>query len=697
MKMKITRVLVPLLILSSYPRLNAQSIPVEIRDEGNGTFTLLRGGEPYWIEGAGTSNTLRFAELAARGGNSVRTWGTDSGTGELLDSAYVHGLSVMLGLWIGRETDGFDYNDQTAVASQLEKFRQVVTAYRDHPALLAWGIGNEANAGYSNLKVWDAVNDISRMIHELDGNHPTLTVTADISQNLANTLSSRAPDLDLLGVNSYGGLSGVPGKVEGSDWKKPYIITEWGINGPWETGHTSWGAPLEPTSSEKALTFQNRYQNVIQANQGKLLGSYAFLWNSKTEGTLTWFGLFVNNETTEMTDVLQYMWTGSWPENRAPQIIRARMLDAPEQRSYILTHAAGNRVEILSDDPDGDSLRYEFLIRPETGEEGLTTLPGNTFPGIPGIISDVNGDTAGITFGNGQNNRNYRLYIFVRDGKGHVGTANLPLRTQLVDLEPDLEFMPVQDAFVRNGIHADTKFGKTNPTRLQVKYSMTEDSTMQAYLLFDLSYAPGSFSSAWLELFGEGPHPAEVQALAVGGYSWDEKELTWNSRVVPDSGPIAVNQTFGNGGQWYSWDVKDYLEEAFARNDRLITFVLQGSTVYEGGPVVFNSKEAGSDPPRLRFNSNPVGLLYPKGQRAFIRPNPAVSRINIYLPEQFQDDIYLQLFSLTGNPLRQYSATGNPVSLSIRDLPEGVYILRITGKNASKTVTLKFIKTLPRD
>jgi len=65
---------------------------------------------------------------------------------------------VMMGLEIKRERHGFDYNNADSVKAQLEYVRAEVLKYKDHPALLGWGIGNELNLGASNPKVWDAVN-----------------------------------------------------------------------------------------------------------------------------------------------------------------------------------------------------------------------------------------------------------------------------------------------------------------------------------------------------------------------------------------------------------------------------------------------------------------------------------------------------------------------------------------------------------
>ena len=52
------------------------------------------------------------------------------------------------------------------------------------------------------------------------------------------------------------------------------------------------------------------------------LGSYVFLWGQKQERTPTWYGIFTESgEATESVDVMQYLWTGEWPDNRSPQIV----------------------------------------------------------------------------------------------------------------------------------------------------------------------------------------------------------------------------------------------------------------------------------------------------------------------------------------------------------------------------------------
>ena len=59
--------------------------------------------------------------------------------------------------------------------------KKLVMEFKDHPAVLMWAIGNELEVGYKDRNVWNAVNDVAKMIHEVDPNHPALTVVGDDS------------------------------------------------------------------------------------------------------------------------------------------------------------------------------------------------------------------------------------------------------------------------------------------------------------------------------------------------------------------------------------------------------------------------------------------------------------------------------------------------------------------------------------
>ena len=199
---------------SSAPRPAAGPIKAEVVRTDAG-YVLMRGGEPYAIRGAGMA-VEDIARFTARGGNSIRNWTTDSRVqdlGKLLDTAHAHGVTVAVGLPMKPERHGFDYDDPAAVAAQRESFRDDILRYRDHPALLAWIVGNELNHSYTNPRVFDAVEDVTRMIKELDPNHPVTTALAGFYPEVVAEAQARAPSLDFLSFQNYGSLFGLTAKM----------------------------------------------------------------------------------------------------------------------------------------------------------------------------------------------------------------------------------------------------------------------------------------------------------------------------------------------------------------------------------------------------------------------------------------------------------------------------------------------------
>ncbi len=405
----------------------------EIRYE-DGRYQLYVNGEPSYIKGAG----LEFGDidrLAEQGANSFRTWRTDNGreTGqEVLDRAHRNGLFVTMGLEVAREREGegrgyfgFDYDDEEAVAEQLERLRGEVEMYKDHPALIIWGIGNELNLGATNPRVWDAVNDISQMIHEIDPNHLTTTMLAGISEDLVLEINTRAPDLDLLSIQMYADIDNLQQRIEDSGWDGPYMVTEWGATGHWEVATTPWGAPIENNSSVKADLYRTRYENAIASDTTHSIGSYVFLWGQKQERTPTWYGLFLpTGEATEAVDAMHRAWNGEWPDNRAPRLESA-MLDGRSASDGIYLAAKRSfPAEVISTDPDGDPLTFHWEVRRESQAE---TEGGDDEPvphAIEGVIDQPDAPQINLTAPDEPGA--YRLFVYVYDGRGSAAHANIP-------------------------------------------------------------------------------------------------------------------------------------------------------------------------------------------------------------------------------------------------------------------------------
>ena len=408
---------------SSETDIPASTVKVEIVPTETG-YQLLRGGEPYEVRGAGMA-TDDLERFAAHGGNSIRTWNTlSAGTQELLDKAHELGITVSLGLPVKAERHGFDYDDPEAVAAQLDLARKEVIKYRDHPALLTWLIGNELNHSYTNPAVWDAVNDIARMIHEEDPNHPVSSTLAGFNADVVADILARAPDLDFFSFQDYGSLFGLPHHMESTGFSEPFMVTEWGTIGYWEMETTDWGAPVELTSSEKADKILEAHEDVLEGFGDQLIGSYVFFWGQKQERTHTWFGLLMDSgEETETVDVMHFLWTGSWPENRTPRI-DSILLDGKGHRDSV-TLQAGEPAEAVIDvsDANGDALTIHWEVKAES----TSTETGGDFeepiPNIEGLLSSTNETRVKLTV---SDPGAYRLYAYAYDGNGHAAHANIP-------------------------------------------------------------------------------------------------------------------------------------------------------------------------------------------------------------------------------------------------------------------------------
>ena len=393
---------------------------VEIRGSA-GDYGLYRNGKAYYPLGAGAVPGS-LVSLKAYGANSLRTGHIDEA---MLDEAALLGLTVSVCLDVGRERQGFDYSDAEAVAEQLARLEADVLRVKDHPALLTWIIGNELNLEASNPLVWDAVNAIAEMIHRVDPNHPVTTALAGLSARDVALLQTRAPALDFISTQVYGGIMGLGEAIIRLDIKKPIMVTEWGTVGHWEVTSTSWGAPIELSSADKARHYLQGYQRAIASHRGQVIGSYAFLWGQKQERTPTWYGtLMPDGAPTAAADVLAKIWTGRWPENQAPEVRLLKVNDRLPSTNLQLEPGSLAQAFVEAADPEGSALAYRWLLRPESQSKAI----GGDAELLPEALPDsmITGDSEGVMIRVPSEIGPYRLFVEVSDSAGFVGHANFP-------------------------------------------------------------------------------------------------------------------------------------------------------------------------------------------------------------------------------------------------------------------------------
>ncbi len=262
------------------------------------------GSDPKWNpEGYKQENYKWFKIdiplMAKMGINSVRVY-HDFGTGpdaiEILDEFYKYGIGVIM------TTDSPLHGD----VANLDNITAVVNAYKNHPAMLMWSVGNEWDINYyygkfSNLTDSQAFTEqAAQLIHSLDPNHPVTTFIIDPLSNkylspdsapwvdestnshsfLSNIVKTYVSNVDVWGLNIYRNSSFTD---VFSQWEtisdKPMFIGEFGA----DSYNHLIGSQDETLQNDFDLGLYNEihYNLASERTNGICSGSLVFEWNDE--------------------------------------------------------------------------------------------------------------------------------------------------------------------------------------------------------------------------------------------------------------------------------------------------------------------------------------------------------------------------------------------------------------------------------
>ncbi len=429
-----------------------------------GAWRLVRNGKPYFIRGGGGGGSK--ALLKEIGGNSFRTWGADRAKAEL-DEAAKFGHTVMLGFWLGHHNHGFSYLEKAALERTERDVLATVAKIKDHPALLCYALGNEMELGEPHPKeMWTFINSLAKKVREADPNHPVGTVVADMWKDKADAINAYAPDLQYIGINSYGGALTVGKRWQELGGKVPYILTEYGPMGANECGVAPNGLPIEWTSTRKADWYREVYEKTILAERGKwCLGGYVFTWGHKNEVSPTWFGTMLPDGTKlEVVATLAKIW-GKDVANRCPRIEEVKVSKgAPAEGETI-------EASVSAKDPEGDKLTWKWTLVDEAsyyGEAGLGLAMPEGWD--EAIVAGQGTTSVKVKLPGGGK---YRLYAYCFDGKGNAAYANSPLLGSGPKPKKALPPAPTPFPVYRDGAHgvwyASGYMGNNGALRLDEK------------------------------------------------------------------------------------------------------------------------------------------------------------------------------------------------------------------------------------
>jgi len=396
----------------------------------NGQYIFNKDGKPFLVRGG--AGFTHIKELAASGGNTMICWDTSKLENTLKEAAQ-NNVAVIIGLDIpGGENIAF-YNDEKKVAALYSAYTSIVIRYKDHPALLAWCLGNELVLPFSFTisNFYKTYNRILRQINNIDPHHPVSTAIINVSKKKIIMIQWRMPALDFLCINIYNSIKTIEQDLNAIKlaWRGPYLIGEWGPNGGWEADLTIWNAPIENTSTKKAEQFYELFNKYMPIKDPRFLGSVAYYWGSRPEQyTYTWFSIFNEDGTpTEIMETLNDCWKDTITEHRAPKVLYMLIDSLGAKDNIIMTQGSKHKAGILLETATPtDTLRYSWQILKDNWLYwGQTWNYSKKPPAENKLLSDSISQFTIFTAPSREGP--YRVFVTVYNSKGYCATANTPI------------------------------------------------------------------------------------------------------------------------------------------------------------------------------------------------------------------------------------------------------------------------------
>jgi hypothetical protein len=231
--------------------------------------------------------SVDFPLIAASGANTVRLYAPLVSTA-MLDEAWANGLYVM-------PTFGVDETQLTCPegrAFMQDRFVEMVEEWGDHPAILAWLVGNEVNGGLTTTELcttWHPQLDaLALAAHTAEGPsfHPVGTANSIASETLPEicevatcSTDTDLPNVDFWAVQSYRGCtfgSVISNYAAKSDCAKPLIVTEVGVDA-WDGDLDVEDQTMQADCLESILDEADQAQ-AVRTPGGVLAGQCIFSW-----------------------------------------------------------------------------------------------------------------------------------------------------------------------------------------------------------------------------------------------------------------------------------------------------------------------------------------------------------------------------------------------------------------------------------
>jgi hypothetical protein len=349
----------------------------------------------------------------------------------ILDSAQTYQLAVIVGLPMpaNQNMDEF-YNDDAKVAAHYKKLTATVNRYKHHPALLAWCVGNELAFPYkpNYNRFYNAFNKVVDMIHRDDPNHPATTTMINFQRKNIACIKFRT-DIDFISLNIFGDIKHLKHNLKDFEWlwKGPFLVTEWGIDGPWyPTYQTAWGSYVENSSFKKAEQYQAIYKDLMPVHDPRFLGSLVFYWGQKQEYTPTWFSLFDKaGRYSQTVNTMNELWTRHKPKAQAPLLKYILLNQLGGKDNILLASDTTAQADVYLYGKETGDVTYKWQLLPEDYHQVNDIYRQQEVMPIPrSFVGDSTGKH--ITFRTPVKEGPYRLYVYAYNRQNYFASCNIP-------------------------------------------------------------------------------------------------------------------------------------------------------------------------------------------------------------------------------------------------------------------------------
>ena len=383
-------------------------------------WVLLVDGRPFYIKGAGCGvykgkNGEDYLLLAKElGANAVRTWGIDQGTREYLDTALKYGLKVSAGIWIDYATpenkvsflnDSYKKKKEREVLNYIQQFK-------DHPAVLMWGVGNECvyftYSEKEKVALCKFIDHLARKIHQIDPDHPVMYASSNFVE--LKYIKKYMPSIDIVGMNVYPSLRTCHSVWKSLRMDKPYILSEFGPPIYTQCPRDKNGLSFELSDKQKAVYYREIINQMYEL-KGYNLGGFVHHLGETTQESMTWWNINYSFYKKYPYWIIYNLYTGKKPPNLPPLIEYMNLSRSKLKKGEFF------EINFRVANPEGDPLHYEYKI--STTQEGVLKYYVNEF-----LHTKVKEENGIVKIQAPLKKGVYRVYLFVYDDKGNVASLN---------------------------------------------------------------------------------------------------------------------------------------------------------------------------------------------------------------------------------------------------------------------------------